>query len=119
MSVRTSALCAAERTLLVELRAVGDWVSAIGLAHRVGWPWRIVARALGRMSRNGAIETRVREWRSAKSRIRVTVEYRARRKLAASSMPAWLSPPVPKKPNRAAVRVVRFGVLFVDDEGHG
>lgn len=99
----------AEAKLLKAIKP-GEWVSATQLAERVGWPWRVVARALQRLMWRSLLETKVREWKSRRYRTRRTTLYRRRKPSAV--VPSWLSPaalPV------AGGRVVSFGTDQEDD----
>lgn len=112
MSRLTDERDAAERMILKELVRGGDWISAIRLADDLGYPWRIVARALGRLHGSGDVEVREKVWRATKSRPRTTLEYRAT-PYAGAEFPSWLCT-VPTGTITGG-RIVRFGVLFIDE----
>ena len=100
----------AEAQLLAKIKR-GEWVSAMQLADRVGWPWRVVARALQRLMWRSLLETKTVEWKSRRYRTRRTTLYR--RRVPSVVVPSWLSPvarPV------AGGRVVSFGT---DQDGDG
>lgn len=79
----------AERMLLEKVRR-GEWVSALEMAGRLGWPWRVVARAMQRMGARGELEAKIEEWKSKRSRVRRTTKYR--KPVASTAPPSWLAP---------------------------
>lgn len=72
-----------------------DWVTAKELALEVGYPWRVVARAMVRLASCTSIEQQCQEWISNRFRTRRCYVYR---KLVTSHVayPAWLMPQLPK-----------------------
>lgn len=79
----------AEMQLLDAIKP-GEWVSAMELAERVGWPWRVVARALQRLMWRSLLSSMTREWKSRRYRTRRTTLYR--RQMPSAVVPSWLSP---------------------------
>lgn len=72
-----------------------DWVTAKELALEVGYPWRVVARAMARLASHTSIEQQCHEWISTRFRTRRCFVYR---KLVTSHVayPSWLAPQLPK-----------------------
>ena len=82
-----------EAEVLAILREMQGWTCAKAIAARMGWPWRIVARALRRIARTGEVEARVEEVRCKKSLEQRWIYKRTIDNLA--DYPNWLMPKVP------------------------
>lgn len=99
----------AEKQLLEAMQSAGrNWIGATAMADRLGWPWRIVCRALQRLAEQDAIESKAAEWKSKRSRTRKTTLYRVKGEVSTNLFPSWLSPAVPSHANAPAARVVRL-----------
>jgi len=72
-----------------------DWATAKELALEVGYPWRVVARAMVRLAHATTVEQKQTEWISARYRTRRCFVYR---KLVTAQVgyPAWLMPQTPR-----------------------
>ncbi len=72
-----------------------DWVTARELAMEVGYPWRVVARAMQRLAIRTAVEQQRREWISNRCRVRKCYVYRVL-VTAQVEYPSWLMPQQPR-----------------------
>lgn len=72
----------------------GTWATARELATEVGYPWRVVARALMRLAGDTHIEQAQHEWRSNRQRTRRCFIYR-QVTTAHVEFPSWLMPQKP------------------------
>lgn len=92
MSHKEAQRRSADQLLLAELSKIKGWVGALALADRLGWPWRVVSRALHRLAVLGVIEAQASEWKSKRSRMRKTTIYRLPPANSIGTLPAWLEP---------------------------
>lgn len=77
----------------------GSWATARELATEVGYPWRVVARALMRLAGDSNIEQARHEWRSTRQRTRLCFIYR-QVITGHQAFPAWLMPQKPTQQRR-------------------
>jgi len=68
-----------------------DWVTAKELSAEIGFPWRVVARAMVKLTRCAEVEQQVMEWISSRYRTRRCFRYR-KMITSNSAYPAWLMP---------------------------
>jgi hypothetical protein len=90
MPKREQARQRAEDAVLNRLRQHNIPRSAVELAGELGWPWRIVARALLRLAARGDVRQITRTHQAARFRKRSTVCYLAESHQA-PALPAWLT----------------------------
>ena len=72
-----------------------DWVTAKELAMEVGYPWRVVARAMVRLASHTGVEQERREWISSRYRTRRCWVYRVL-VTKQQDYPSWLMPKLPE-----------------------
>ncbi len=95
MGSRVRVLRMSEDKVLEIVSDMDGWVCAKAIAARMGWPWRIVARALRRLAERQEVEARREEVPLPKSRVEARWVYHRTREISLAEYPHWLCPKVP------------------------